>query len=77
MTQFSPNYYIMYIIKPSPIEHWCPGYADSNTINSPLTLMKMPDGFSIFTPDFVNPCSKLFHMQITYHPLGDISLTHL
>ena len=53
ITQCSPSHYFISIIKPSPIELRCPGFTDRKIINQLLALIIIPEGCSIFTPDFI------------------------
>ena len=49
------------IIKLSPTECKCPGYTDSKVINPPLVLKTIPEGCSIFKPDFIIPTVIFSH----------------
>ena len=49
----SLNHNLTSVIKPNHTEQTWPDYTDSTTVYMPQTFITIPDGYSIFTLDFI------------------------
>ena len=55
IVQLNPNQYILAVIKRTHIECRCPRNTENNIISSPLAIINLPNGQTIYSTDVIIP----------------------
>ena len=64
IAQLILNWYLLAVIKRSPVECRCPRNTENNIISSPLEMMSLPKGCIIYSMDFIIPAVNSFTSKL-------------